>query len=164
LHWAACKGHSAVVIELIKAGADVNATRIGGETPLHAATRTGKALVVAVLLTAGADANKVDNEGRKPLEIDIPPQACPANFCVKCGEKLSMKHELEGHRYRAVGQGHRYRAVGQHCKSCDSNSWFCSHCGGIMDVKSSRCLHEKCADECTKSATRLLRQYTVARK
>jgi hypothetical protein len=147
LHYAACKGHSAVVIELIKAGADVNATGTDAETPLHMATKTGNSCVVAVLLGAGADANKVDNKGRKPLEVDIPPQACPANFCVKCGEKLSMK----------------YYEIGQRCKSCDRNSWFCSHCGGTMDVKSSRCLHEKCADECTKSATRLLTQYTFAR-
>ena len=66
---AACKGHLAVVIELIKAGADVNATGIGDETPLHMATRTGRACVVAVLLTAGADAKKVDSEGRKPLDV-----------------------------------------------------------------------------------------------
>ena len=155
MHCAACKGHSAVVIELIKAGADLNATGMNGETPLHVATKTGKACVIAVLLGAGADANKVDNEGRRPLEVDIPPQACPANFCVKCGEKLSMKHDRNPYN-------NRLRAVGQHCKSCDSNSWFCSHCGGTMDVQSSRCLHEKCADECTKSATRLLTQYTVA--
>ena len=153
LHCAACKGHSAVVIELIKAGADLNATGMNGETPLHMATKTGNSGVVTVLLGAGADANKVDNKGRKPLEVDIPPQACPANFCVKCGEKLSMKY---GKMYDM-----KYE-IGQRCKSCNSNSWFCSHCGGTMDVKSSRCLHEKCADECTKSALRLLRQYTVA--
>ena len=117
------------------------------------ATKTGNSGVVTVLLGAGADANKVDNKGRKPLEVDIPPQACPANFCVKCGEKLSMKY---GKMYDM-----KYE-IGQRCKSCNSNSWFCSHCGGTMDVKSSRCLHEKCADECTKSALRLLRQYTVA--
>ena len=69
LQCAACKGHLAVVIELIKAGADVNATGIGDETPLHMATRTGRACVVAVLLTAGADAKKVDSEGRKPLDV-----------------------------------------------------------------------------------------------
>ena len=74
LQCAACKGHLAVVIELIKAGADVNATGIGDETPLHVATRTGRACVVAVLLAAGADAKKVDSEGRKPLEVV---QKCP---------------------------------------------------------------------------------------
>ena len=74
LHCAARKGHSAVVIELIKAGADLNATGMNGETPLHVATRTGEACVVAILLGAGADAKKVDNEGRKPLEVV---QKCP---------------------------------------------------------------------------------------
>ena len=74
MHCAARKGHSAVVIELIKAGADLNATGMNGETPLHVATRTGEACVVAILLGAGADAKKVDNEGRKPLEVV---QKCP---------------------------------------------------------------------------------------
>ena len=69
MHCAACKGHLAVVIELIKAGADINATKISGETPLHKATIAGRACVVAVLLAAGADANKVDSGGRKPLEV-----------------------------------------------------------------------------------------------
>ena len=69
MHCAACKGHLAVVIELIKAGADINATKFSGETPLHKATIAGRACVVAVLLAAGADANKVDSGGRKPLEV-----------------------------------------------------------------------------------------------
>ena len=69
MHFAAYKGHSAVVIELIKAGADVNATGTRDETPLHTATKTGKSCVVAVLLGAGADAKKVDSEGRKPLDV-----------------------------------------------------------------------------------------------
>ena len=85
MHCAARKGHSAVVIELIKAGADLNATGMNGETPLHVATRTGEACVVAILLGAGADAKKVDNEGRKPLEVV---QKCPFHgrqcYCPRC--------------------------------------------------------------------------------
>ena len=69
LHFAAYRGHSAVIIELIKAGADVNATGTRDETPLHTATKTGKSCNVAVLLGAGADAKKVDSEGRKPLDV-----------------------------------------------------------------------------------------------
>ena len=69
MHFAAYRGHSAVIIELIKAGADVNATGTRDETPLHTATKTGKSCNVAVLLGAGADAKKVDSEGRKPLDV-----------------------------------------------------------------------------------------------
>jgi hypothetical protein len=91
LHCAACKGYSAVVIELVKAGADVNATGTDGQTPLHVATRTGRALVVAVLLTAGADANKVDNEGRKPLEV-VMKGRCPhhSNYSCNCGRSPNL--------------------------------------------------------------------------
>ena len=82
MHCAACKGHSAVVIELIKAGADVNATGTADETPLHTATKTGKSCVVAVLLGAGADAKKVDSEGRKPLEV-VQKARCPSRH-IRC--------------------------------------------------------------------------------
>jgi len=84
LHCAACKGHLAVVIELIKAGADVNATKTSGETPLHKATIAGRACVVAVLLAAGADANKVDSGGRKPLEV-VPKPISSGHQCSNCG-------------------------------------------------------------------------------
>ena len=84
LHCAACKGHLAVLIELIKAGADVNATKTSGETPLHKATIAGRACVVAVLLAAGADANKVDSGGRKPLEV-VPKPISSGHQCSNCG-------------------------------------------------------------------------------
>ena len=84
LHCAACKGHLAVVIELIKAGADINATKISGETPLHKATIAGRACVVAVLLAAGADANKVDSGGRKPQEV-VPKPISSGHQCSNCG-------------------------------------------------------------------------------
>ena len=88
MHCAARKGHSAVVIELIKAGADLNATGMNGETPLHVATRTGEACVVAILLGAGADAKKVDNEGRKPLNV-VQKGRCPHHNNYGCNCPLS---------------------------------------------------------------------------
>ena len=86
LHCAACKGHLAVIIELIKAGADVNATGTRDETPLHTATKTGKSCNVAVLLGAGADAKKVDSEGRKPLDVVQKGRCsrCTEGYCSSC--------------------------------------------------------------------------------
>jgi hypothetical protein len=86
LHFAAYRGHSAVIIELIKAGADVNATGTRDETPLHTATKTGKSCNVAVLLGAGADAKKVDSEGRKPLDVVQKGRCsrCTEGYCSSC--------------------------------------------------------------------------------
>ena len=54
---AAHDGHTPVVIELIKAGADVNVPRSDGVTPLHMAARKGHEACVALLIQAGADVN-----------------------------------------------------------------------------------------------------------
>ena len=88
LHFAAYRGHSAVIIELIKAGADVNATGIDGATPLHVATKSRNSCVVAILLGAGADATKVDNEGRKPLNV-VQKGRCPHHNNYGCNCPLS---------------------------------------------------------------------------
>ena len=65
---AAQDGLTPVVIELIKAGADVNVPRSDGVTPLYSAARKGHEACVALLIQAGADVNaKATKEGRTPL-------------------------------------------------------------------------------------------------
>ena len=54
---AAHYGHTPVVIELIKAGADVNVPRSDGATPLYMAASKGHEACVALLIQAGADVN-----------------------------------------------------------------------------------------------------------
>ena len=69
---AAHYGHTPVVIELIKAGADVNVPRSDGVTPLYSAARKGHEACVALLIQAGADVNaKETEEGRTPLSVAI---------------------------------------------------------------------------------------------
>ena len=58
LIWAAAEGHAEVVAELIKAGADFQATLSSGFTPLLFAVRNGHAEVAKTLVKAGADLNK----------------------------------------------------------------------------------------------------------
>ncbi len=58
LVWAAAEGHSEVVVELIKAGADFQTTLSSGFTPLLFAVRNGHTEVVKTLVKAGADINK----------------------------------------------------------------------------------------------------------
>ena len=60
---AAHYGHTPVVIELIKAGADVNVPRSDGFTPLHVAASKGHEACVVLLIQAGADVNP---EAQKP--------------------------------------------------------------------------------------------------
>ena len=55
---AAIEGHAPVITELIKAGADVNATDDYGNTPLHYATRSREEDCVALLLALGAGVHK----------------------------------------------------------------------------------------------------------
>ncbi len=65
LHRAAVNGHDTVVAELVSAGADVNAERSGGFTPLHLAETVR---VAETLLLAGADQNARSSAGKTPAE------------------------------------------------------------------------------------------------
>ena len=67
LHWAANKGHKAVVELLIANGADVNAREKAGKTSLHAAAIGGHRDVTDLLITHGADVNAKDQENMTPL-------------------------------------------------------------------------------------------------
>jgi len=74
LHFAAMRGHAAVVRDLLAAdcdsggaGADADAADDGGETSLIAASRWGHLAVVRALLAHGAGANAADSNGRTSL-------------------------------------------------------------------------------------------------
>src|ERR1700688_1686204 len=55
------------VLALIKNGADVNAARDDGSTPLHWAVNREDSEVAAALIQAGANANAADENGESPL-------------------------------------------------------------------------------------------------
>ena len=63
------QGHTHVVMELIKAGADVNQATSEGSTPLYIAAEMGHNGCVAVLIQAGADVRKADKTGWTPMQI-----------------------------------------------------------------------------------------------
>lgn len=50
-------------------GADVNATKENGETPLHSAAAGSHKTVVGLLLARGAEANAKTKEGKTPLSL-----------------------------------------------------------------------------------------------
>jgi len=60
-----------IVMELIKAGADVNLARDDGTTPLHMAARYGYEGCAAVLIHAGADVHRRTNTGTTPIKLAI---------------------------------------------------------------------------------------------
>ena len=62
VYFAAQEGHTHVVMELIKAGADVNQASSLGITPLYVAAQQGHEGIVALLIQAGADARKAMQE------------------------------------------------------------------------------------------------------
>ena len=67
LHNAAWKGKPAVVKELLKAGANIEARTKGKATPLHLAAREGELATVKELLKAGANIEARDKNGNTPL-------------------------------------------------------------------------------------------------
>ena len=63
MYSAAERGYTHVVMELIKAGADVNQATSDGATPLYVAAQNGHESCVALLIQAGADVRKA-RQGR----------------------------------------------------------------------------------------------------
>ena len=66
---AADKGHTHVVMELIKAGADVNQANSEGATPLFIAAQKGHEGIVVSLIQAGVDVRKACEGLGTPLQI-----------------------------------------------------------------------------------------------
>jgi ankyrin repeat protein len=54
---------------LLKAGADLNAVSMDGQTPLHRAARSGNAKFISLLVERGARLDAKDKEGRTPFDI-----------------------------------------------------------------------------------------------
>eukprot|EP00752_Nemacystus_decipiens_P011622 g10317.t1 len=69
LHIAAQEGHLAVMANLIKAGARLEARIVGGATPLHLAAQEGRSEAVAALFEAGADVDSRQETGVTPLYL-----------------------------------------------------------------------------------------------
>jgi hypothetical protein len=69
LHWAGIRGHWRIFLELVAAGAPVNAVGGDGGTPLHWTCHHDRADMVEVLLAAGADVDVCNQWGRTPLHV-----------------------------------------------------------------------------------------------
>jgi len=86
---AAAMGHPDIAMQLLDAGADVNAVDAGGRSALHAAAQFGfehndslrARRLFDGLLQRGADINLADNEGKTPLLLLLGAQLRPGSDC-----------------------------------------------------------------------------------
>jgi ankyrin repeat protein len=62
-------GQRAIIEFLVDAGADPNATALGGMTPLHRAVRNRCSTAVEALLRAGADPQLANDHGSTPADL-----------------------------------------------------------------------------------------------
>jgi ankyrin repeat protein len=69
LHYACAKGHLEVSSFLLANGANVNATSLGGTTPLMMAVQSGNEYLVKLLLDKGADLQLRNAEGISAIDI-----------------------------------------------------------------------------------------------
>jgi ankyrin repeat protein len=66
---AAQNAHKEVVVQLVEAGANVNACDADNETALHVAVRAGVCDLIDFLLRSGADRNSTTQDGLTPLHL-----------------------------------------------------------------------------------------------
>ena len=71
LREAAANGDVAAIHDLLKAGAEPNASNFVGNTPLHYAAHRGRTEAIEALLAAGADQNAKNVYGATPLDIAL---------------------------------------------------------------------------------------------
>ena len=71
LHQSAVNGRAWITGELIRRGADINATNTFGNTPVHNAINSGNADTMAELLKAGPDLSIRNHAGQTPLQYAI---------------------------------------------------------------------------------------------
>ena len=85
---AASKNASTVVDLLVRYGAPLNATEMGGSTAMHIACTNGFVKVVEILIMGGADCDKPNRIGWSPLHLaclgmhhDVIEKLCISGMC-----------------------------------------------------------------------------------
>ena len=93
LHSAVAGDHDDVVVVLLAAGADVNATQRHGLTPLHGAAQNGAEATVDRLLAAGADRD--GGEQRRRTAADLAEEAGHAELAARLGSRTPARRRSD---------------------------------------------------------------------
>ena len=97
LHWAVHQDDAALVQQLLKDGADANATTDYGATPLSEAAVSGNPLVLAALIKAGADVNAVNHAGQSALMVLARTSNVAAvRVLLKAGARINAAETVRG--------------------------------------------------------------------
>ena len=95
IHEAAFDGNIEAVKQHLADGADVNAKRGDGATPLHLAAYGGHKEIAELLIAKGADVNAKDYRGKTPLEY-AKRKGETADLLRKHGGKTAEELRAEG--------------------------------------------------------------------
>ncbi|XP_041379485.1 ankyrin repeat domain-containing protein 50-like [Gigantopelta aegis] len=102
LHYAAEKGHNAIVEILIKYKADVNCVDENGTTPLHYAVNRGYTDVVQVLLKYGADVNIQDDAAEMREKAQLKLKYARLSQTLNSSMETFARHMIE---VKLIGRG-----------------------------------------------------------
>ena len=80
----------------LEAGADVNASTMWGQTPLHLASRGGRPEMVLLLIHAGGNVNAQDQWGQTPLHLAVAERhADTARLLIESGADAQIKNNSQ---------------------------------------------------------------------
>eukprot|EP00731_Ephydatia_muelleri_P005259 Em0002g1435a len=110
LHWAAYRGHIAIMHSLLKHRANVNIRdNVSYRTPLHLASYDGHVEAMKVLLSGGADVNAQTKFGRTALHWAATEGHGPAvQTLIASGASLNLQDDCWGETalHCAASEGH----------------------------------------------------------
>jgi len=107
LHWAASEGNKDKVFQLVRDGADIEATDEMGWTPLMIACSAGHEEIVEYLVSKGADMNAANSTGQSALHYAASRDRLTiAKYLIESGAHINLRDKLnQTPLHRAASKG-----------------------------------------------------------
>ena len=99
IHWAVRQGHLAMVVKLMKAGADPTFKDSEGYNCLHLACQLGHTLIAGYVVAKGCPVNIADDKGMTPLMwscLRVTLSNDPTRMLISLGASLTMVDMVHG--------------------------------------------------------------------